>query len=461
MAIHKVQRSAASVWWTNPSAVLCALAVTAALIAANTSEAQYIRLWRVAKLASWRHVGILLLLVVGPFLIGAISQRLAVPRIYAADTPGPDERELLRRLYRASVWLAAFGYCAWALNGFSHGVRPWDLLALLGGTKSYATLRAELQPVTGITNFVQLLILGTVTRVILLHRYNERPARLPFYLLVGAVVLRALMYSERLAVIEVVIPWLIIRLKFSRRKPLIPFLPVVLVAAVVAYFGVTERTRSWETFYKAQGTTSFSSFVVGRLTGYYVTAFNNGAAFYDARTHSILPYYTLEGIWNLPLVKSGHMFERITGDPPGGRYGQILSEEANAEYNNPSGGLLLASDVPPVVCASLCFATGYALHLMRRKFLARPGASEIWYPILFVGVVELPLVLYWNGPRVLPVVVVYWAVSAHFRRRRRGSIQSGRNLDATVQDREGVSYSENSLGQRYSLADGAGRHRPF
>ncbi|MEO8668812.1 MAG: hypothetical protein ABI399_09865, partial [Bauldia sp.] len=149
----------------------------------------------------------------------------------------------------------------------------------------------------------------------------------------GAIcIFRAWVWSERLAIIEIVLPVLVIHVgRVMRHKGiLVKSGPLLGIIALAFLFGIGEYFRSWQ-IYQHQGY-SLGQFMAARLFGYYATALNNGAAAVVLQPTSYRPVATALFLDNLPVFKS---------DPYALSYDQswriFLSRYANPEFNNGSG----------------------------------------------------------------------------------------------------------------------------
>ena len=209
--------------------------------------------------------------------------------------------------------------------------------------------------VSGVTTLTQFGIAGILIGVMIGVVKGWSKVRIEIAILLFLAVGRALFNSERLAVIELVIPATVLFLRigvieskwWSRWRRPLQFLPVAGLVGLLLIFGLFEYFRSWTSFYSG-GDLSFWQFTSLRLLGYYVTALNNGALLV-ARFDTIgAPFSTLHFLWRFPVVSSiakaaypNLALDSATVDTD--PYMQMLDREANPEFNNASGLL------PPVV----------------------------------------------------------------------------------------------------------------
>ena len=121
--------------------------------------------------------------------------------------------------------------------------------------------------------------------------------------------MRAFFLSERLAILELIIPAVAVVAMVAAGSPrtwvsrATRWAPLIFAPAVIAVFGVFEYSRSW-VFYQARTGGSFLDFAVERLSGYYTTAYNNGQMLYMFdNVAGRIPLRTLEVVWTAPVVE--------------------------------------------------------------------------------------------------------------------------------------------------------------
>ena len=111
-------------------------------------------------------------------------------------------------------------------------------------------------------------------------------------------VLRNVVWGERIAMIETLVPLAIVFLRKPRRPLLTALAPVFAVVGLFLFFAVFEYFRSWSAYYKFQYD-SYWIFVLSRLSGYYITALDNGAAMIHG-SNNFAALNTAEWFWRFP-----------------------------------------------------------------------------------------------------------------------------------------------------------------
>ncbi|CAG4898726.1 hypothetical protein R70241_02516 [Paraburkholderia saeva] len=208
---------------------------------------------------------------------------------------------------------------------FNGGANAYDLLELKGRVAGLSTLTQ-----------------ATVAYVPLYFYVFRQPERginryKLYMLLLGALtLLRSFIFAERLALIEVALPFVLMYVKFrtgTRRSKLLALGPFAAIVPMVGFFIANEYNRSWETYYVNIYDNIFD-FAIERLAMYYSTALNNGAGIL-----SILgwgtgsPTFTFDWLIRFPVI--GEFFQPLMDSTSG--YESFLNNYGDPEFNNPSG----------------------------------------------------------------------------------------------------------------------------
>jgi len=329
-----------------------------------------------------------------------------------------------RTIYRGLTYLI-LGICLAAYALFLAPVvrNPTMVLNLLGQTSYASTMREMLIRMPGITSFVNLGPLY-VTLLFLQPQLTGSPlSRLDKIVLAGflfLVLVRVLLWSERLAFLEVVVPIAIIRFaRMPRYRLLLALLPFVGILVLTLYFGVTEYFRSW-TYYSGTGV-SFADFVLSRLLGYYATALNNGALLFLSYSPPFVPHHTAEWFVHLPFLPA------LGLDPPAAHRSLVAGATLqNPEFNNNSGLFAPMNDLGPAAGIGVWIVLGLVTGRLCRGFTDGKLLPMLLYPTWIIGIYELLRIFYWGATRYFPVLatipLVYFILRyAAGRRRQRTS----------------------------------------
>jgi len=404
------QKTLKAIWWLHPTAVFAVVVLGSMLLALLVSPEAY-SLYGTPKYLSGWHFG----LALGAVLMFAAGRRAAGSWGAPAQV---DEQSLDRSLLRwfiAAAALSLCGYAAWFAVAMKNGLSLGMIRELFMNPDSgavYIIKEDMFTTIPGVTTCTQFgiaaIILGTW-----LYLRGAKQVRVWLGLLLAVTLVRAGLNSERLAIIEVVLPAGIVWLRFrvlgvalsGWQRSAVNLGPIAAVAGLVMMFGSIEYFRSWPAY--QQEFDSVAEFTIWRLTGYYSTALNNGALLLEFRGTWPLPYNSLHAIWKFPLVrKSPLAYDRLTGLDPGEEAWQLLGSHANQELNNDSGLFQPALDFGIVGYFVFWLAVGFLAGRLYRGYLAGNRAGMLLYPILFVSLLETPRILYLPSARVFPSLVL-------------------------------------------------------
>jgi hypothetical protein len=320
---------------------------------------------------------------------------------------------------------ALIAYLIWFRNLL---LRPWVIVQMiLEG--SIGTSRLEHRTIGGLTTLTQLGVAYVILFLDRVWRTKGEPLPRRFYWYFWAVValatLRVYVWAERLALIELVVPMVVLYCMhrgLPRRRSLrtiVQLAPLLGIIALLTYFAATEYFRSWNTFYQYQRD-PFGAFVTKRVLTYYYTALNNGAGMLAVLEWPDYRFeHTLQWLYRFPLM-IGPIF-RFTLAPnfqPSG----FLARYADPEFNNMSGIYTVFYDVGiagavlyAVLWGGLC---GYVYNSCKMG----AGVGRALFPLVFITLIETIRILYLDEPRAYPALVAL-VVGYFLMRDRRASGQ--------------------------------------
>lgn len=417
-------------WWLRPLPVLALIAIPSAFAAYFLSPTIYWQQWKEPKVFSskdlvwclWATGAIGLGIVLGKALTG----RRGHDGGDLADMQDVFEPVKLKRIFKILYFTTLLGYVIWIGVAVHRGVRLHhitDALQRKGPAIYY--LKSQLTSVSGVTTIVEVGIAAGIVGSYLLFVHRDRSVRGSMLILVAITFVRSFLNSERLALIEVLVPIALVWATASwasgrmtaRRRWRLAALPAILPLVLVMYFGGSEYFRSYSHYSQTENI-GLLQFSVARMEGYYATSYNNGSLLTRYYLpHRRLPYFTVEGFWKSPAVALTFPYGKLTGSDPGTAVKAIYTDVGNPEYNNP-GGLL----APRVDWGT--FGGSLFLLLFGSAFGAIYGAWRrgltlglLVYPFLLTGLLDLPRTFYWTGGRTFPAVLALaWA--AYMLRRR-------------------------------------------
>lgn len=410
------------VWWLTPAGVVTLVVPATLALAWFYPDEVYRRAWGAAKSLTWPTVVSLaaasLVFIAVSLLVMALARRL--PR---AGWPRLDSHAIavLRRASTVLFVLTIVGYLALLAAGLARGARPGDILArLFGGDVSADALKSQFAPITGITSLTQMGIGLVIVAALLLVVAPSRREVIRLVVVVLLALLRAVVVSERLAIIEIVLPLLAVGAMAAANEPRLRtwlrWAPLLLVPLGALVFAGFEYGRSW-VYYRSQGEGSFMAFATERLAGYYATAYNNGQLLLDQNPPSA-PYLSVQGLWEAPGVAQSGIYGWLNPAGPGD-FSWLLSAYANPEFNNPCGLCLPLHDFGLLGGIAFFALASVLVTLVFVAFWNAHPVGLLAYPALFTGLWELPRYLYWTQGRLLPVLAVLVVVGLLALRRAR------------------------------------------
>ena len=425
------------VWWANPLSPVLFVVIPTTIAAWAIPPRVFFEQWHEPKYfgfpGMFRALVAALALCIGA--LAATRGRLGLAARSEWPTLSPVARQSLRRAFFVMYRLTVVAYVLWVAFAVQRGMRPATLFNAVRSQNTFSgELKVQFQTVTGVTTFTQLGISASVVGA-LLTSAPDRGVTRRLCVLVALAVARGFFLAERLAIIEVVLPWLVVRsgqLAATRSRRTGRFLvragPVLAIPLLLVAFSSFEYSRSWS-FAKTRTNDSFVEYSFYRISGYYVTSYNNGELYRltTDRTDR-LPFNTVEFVWNAPVIASLVTYQSVTGQP--GR-GNILAVASNPEYNSP-GGLASAfvdfGDVGGVLYFAL---VGVVLGALYRSFAGSRLLGLLLYPAFFTGVLELPRYLYWAQGRATPAYAALLLTGAVVATRAR-SVRAARTSAALV-----------------------------
>jgi oligosaccharide repeat unit polymerase len=398
-------RGVGTVWWLNPFTLCLFFLVplfTLIFLVPSIFGARAVNLTFLTYF-TWKYylIGVVwLLALANGALIGALTYV-----VNKTEMPSP---VTFNRFYLdVLAVLTIFAYLIWYRSLF---IDPSALVALATGNPSASyTIRATNRTIAGITTLTQL---GGA--YVVFHLYQTWGAQRPFvgkryafylYTIVGLALFRVYAWSERLALIEVVVPIAVLYVAYrAPRTPLsravVHSLPFLGIVALLIFFGITEYVRSWASHYQYQST-GFWEFVSKRLVSYYYTALNNGAGMLTVYEW---PTWRMEAIldwlYKFPFL-IGAVVRFVADVRPETSF---LERYANPEYNNLSGIFMVILDVGLVGGFIFAAALGWLLGYLWRALLWRQPAG-VFYPICFLTLLEMFRILYLTGGRAFPTLL--------------------------------------------------------
>ncbi len=423
----------ARLWWLHPAAIF-GIATTGLGFATYWVPASTYRdFWRTPKFFDVS--ALYLTLAVGFFFaLGALVTSAYLSR--APERHNPDLAELVpwrsaRFLFYLSFGLTLLGYLIWTVLAIQRGMSLQTIIEIASGEPGamYEARFVYLPTVGGVTTLTQFGTSTVILGALLGYLRGWRSVVLPMSLLLCMALVRALVNSERFALIELFVPFFLATLAlhsfFSGRgafiRTALKIAPVFGVLALVGLFTGFEYFRSWSNYFAGRDM-SLLEFGATRLLGYYVTSLNNGAFLLNYLDPLYAPYFTAHFAWRFPLTAP--VIERMFPDPilhsaEKWFYFPFLEQGANVEFNNGDGMFFPLFDYGITGGLVYWFLAGLACGALYAWFCQKRPAGILLFPVLYLGLMETPLALYWGEGRAFPALMLLMLAPLVFRFVRR------------------------------------------
>ncbi|MDJ0950183.1 MAG: O-antigen polymerase [Alphaproteobacteria bacterium] len=394
-------------WWMKPHIAAVSVMVPVVSAAAYLSEDWYGLRGGAPKYLGHYTLAIIIFAVLA-FALGAwlFARPTSHERVSAGESTaaGVIDRDILHIVFYAASCVTLLGYLLWFREFLGN---PGLILPLLQGQKGamYAAMQLA-ERIPGITSVVNLGLICFVLLASMERLTGERPRTMCYLLaaiLLFFVVARVFLYSERMALLETLVPVVLIYIASARRgHRFFSLLPFIILPIFCLYFGLTEYFRSWPYFQETES--SFAGFILSRLLVYYVTALNNGAGFFLTHGPAYVPVETAIWIWKFPVESVSELFRAIL-EPEEGAYSIFLMYRADPAFNNPSGIFAPFIDFGTGIGLLVWFGLGCVSGRLYHGFVRGQLGSCLLYPTWFIGILELPRIFYWGSPRYFPALL--------------------------------------------------------
>lgn len=365
-----------------------------------------------------------LLLAAAAIITFALGTVLGI-RTGKVSQPARDDADRLVRIwFLITSALTLFGYAAWLAVGVKNGFTLKLFIEFMFTSDDVFgddIRKGMFDTIPGVTTCTQFGVAAIMFGLWLYYR-GQRWTLWLLITMVGVAILRCMLFSERTAIIELIVPWVVMHLRFrvlgkawsTWMTTAFRMLPIIAPILLVIFFGAFEYIRSWR-FYQDQFD-SYPEFAVWRLSGYYTTAHNNGAMALETHQERPLPYYSLMPLWLFPGVRnSPFAYDKLTGlEYPETHY-RMLERYGNIELNNEGG--LFQPTLDFGYGGGLLFwcAYGFLAGRLYRGFLIGSFGSVLAYPLIYLSILEVPLVLFILYSRMTPGFVTLAVATWHVR----------------------------------------------
>lgn len=302
----------------------------------------------------------------------------------------------LIKIYKITYAITVAAYIIWFINIYrlyGSGL----VFNLMHNLTGYAETFKGQTNISGITTFTELGIVVAPLNMYLWCITKKYKKNLIFLFILAT--LRAAIFAERLAIIELVLPSLVIYAYYGKifRKKIIQFAPLLGILLLLLVFGSFEYFRSWE-YYKESYEGNIVSFVVDRVFGYYSIAVNTECIQVNFLNAKYFFAETLGWLWQIPGFSL--LPDLFMTNPKI----DFLTKWGNPEFNNP-GGLLFAFKDFGYFGILIQFLFGRFVAIAYRGYCRYDFISSLWYSVSFLCMLELARYFFWGSNRAFfPII---------------------------------------------------------
>jgi oligosaccharide repeat unit polymerase len=268
----------------------------------------------------------------------------------------------------------------------------------------------QISGVTSLANLLSLVVVLLMIRPRITQRARGRTEKLVLAFIIMLAAFKAVMHSERLALIELLVPLSITAVALRRHSRAWALAPFVGATLLFFFFMATEYLRSWS--FHENASNGLLGFAFDRMLAYYIGAMNNGAFVYGYQNTFFFPVFTGQWIWHLPIPHLQDFLTTVTGVRVDVE--ELLSRGENVEFNNTSGIFAPLIDFGPILGICCWIVLGYLSGRLFRAFSEGHCVGLILFPTWFVGLLEMPRIFYWGDNRFFPTLVCSVAISVAF-----------------------------------------------
>ncbi|WP_068605937.1 O-antigen polymerase [Paenibacillus swuensis] len=424
-----------NVWWLNP-AVLLGMFGTLIISGAMAIPAEnYHIYYRVTKYIQLNNV-VYALMPLLSFILGCLLAMMlwkSLRKNTAFYSNFDRQAGFYRKVIFALFGITLLGYMLWGLMLVQNGATPATFIAVLTGEQGaiFDIKHKFMTKVSGVTSLTNFCVPFMVLAVYYTYLYKDKTIKKMIVVIFLLAVFRAIFFSERLAILELLVPGMVIyvvmRLREGKKIRFISTFPLIGFLFVITLFGIGEYFRSWINYY-VNVYPSYFDFITTRFMGYYVNALNTGMLYLQelGAGSNPFPFFTLEWLWKFPLMDSVYTGTWYVN--PEDTVKNVLYTMGNPEYNNPSGMMLPYQDYGIIGTGTFFLLLGIITGSIYTLFQKGYMFGAFLYPIWFLGLTELPRYIYFTSGRFFPAWLSFFAILVMVAIRIRLSMNPNKQL---------------------------------
>lgn len=414
-------------WWCAPTGVVLGFLIPVMGLIALAGEISSAALTiRGVRFLNLHYVLLGVLMVSGVALGGWVGAQVQLGRSgpsHAGSRPAADTGYDPKPWERAAAGVAAIallGYIVWFKDFLLNPLLLWHTV-----TGAWSPSREEIGSTAGVSSLVNVAqVFFSIYAFRLVDGDPRRPPRWMhrlFALMALLTVFRVYVWSERLALIEMLTPlglalgrWMAVQ-RGLRWRWILRLGPYAALPVVLLYFGAAEYARSWSSA-TYQGKMSFWEFALGRFVSYYYTSLNNGAGLVATTPEATWHFeHVMEWAHRAPFG-AGRAFSEYVGYHPDTRssFSWFLHTYADVEFNSNSGLFTPIADLGVPGALVYMLLLGLVSGLAFRAYRAGRLGGVLLFPLFFISFFEIfrypflgqPRAFTWTLGIVLTVTLV-------------------------------------------------------
>ncbi|WP_395391149.1 O-antigen polymerase [Novosphingobium sp. BL-8A] len=289
---------------------------------------------------------------------------------------------------------------------------PEIILATISASRGAMYEVREAAPnISGVTTATQFGISYAIIYGMKVFQDGQKLPRRYHRMLAGIIALavfRAMVFSERIAIVELVVPLFAVYATSKAPKVHVAglgfkFFPYVLYAAAPLFFAIFEYPRSWINHY-VNIYDNFWHFIADRFTLYYATSINNICALLRYSPNpTFRGEWTLNWLYKFPVI--GQFLPTRPATKDGSWFLSFLSVYATPEYNNTTGILTVMYDWGWVLGLFLMVLYGAIAGISYSSLKSGLGPMRYIYPVFLYSMLEMTRIGYIYDGRAVSVLI--------------------------------------------------------
>lgn len=406
--------------WVSPVYIFLFLSISIGVGASIIPDDFFQLFWGTQKNFRSNHL-YMVFAVATAFVLGSWLAKLIFHQknIGIVNLPIPSQKYIDPFIY-ISILFSVIGYFVWIMSAMYSGLSLSLITSSLYDPSQLVFLKTYFRnTIPGVTTLTQLAPAALLLVTYMANFYGFQKYKKYFILLLILIFIRVFIVSERLAIVEFLLPSLILYIRFylhnNQNKPIpriLKYAPLIGFMCIFSLFSLTEFFRSYSNQFLSSlglGDVGFFLYSIILFFGYYIVALNTSASMVDY-SDLPFPYYTLVWFWKLPILSELLSYEEIFNFNPNIEYGTILFNYNFTGLNNPGGLFLPIVDWGFGFGLLWWFLIGFSASLMYRSYLRLKFSGLLLYPFFFIGLLEFPRYLFWTDGRAFPAFFLLFCI---------------------------------------------------